>query len=68
MKVEKREIAQPKPPCEIVVTMTEDEARAFTYAINAYPRLNEIFRKWKDDGSTHAGFLNSLAQRIEDAL
>lgn len=36
MKVEKREIAKPKPPCEIVVTMTGQEAESVRYAIYYY--------------------------------
>lgn len=74
MKVEKREIAQPKPPCEIVVTMSEKEAKELRFACMDYgetkniDRAIENFNELKDTKGYNANILNNFGKMLRDAL
>lgn len=74
MKVEKREIAQPKPPCEIVVTMTEAEAQELRIACIDYGETKNIgraienFNELKDVRGYNANVLNNFGKMLRAAL
>ncbi len=42
-KCEKREIVQPKPPVEYVLTLSEDEAKAVYRALQYAPCPDDLF-------------------------